>query len=334
MKINFDKINDVFRSAEKQGRNYLFEHEVYQILKIAGIKTPRCLFVKKGQRVLPKELESFKGDRLVVKVVAPVIVHKTDVGGIQFVRDNLREINSTCTKMLNTIPGKYQEWIKDFPETETKKTLSLQDIKNEIKGFLICEAVDYDKSGFGTELLMGIRNSREFGPIVTMGVGGVEIESLSERLREGKAVSIASPHILQKKDISRVLEPLAVYDKLVGKVRGKEALMTKEELTDTYYRFLQLAAYYSPHKTKHPYVIEDAEVNPFVVQRKKLIALDGLCRFSVHHKELKKRRFQEIGHLLKPKSIAIIGVSEKMNVGHIILNNILKEGFNNWDVYV
>jgi acyl-CoA synthetase (NDP forming) len=334
MKINFDKINEVFRSAEEQGRNYLYEHEVYKILHIAGIKIPQHIFVQKGQKVELDELKRFQGEKVVVKVVAPVIIHKTDVGGIQFVKSDPREVNSTCTRMLNTIPGKYLEWIKEFPESGRNEPLSLQDIEDEINGFLICEAVEYDKSGFGTELLMGIRNTSEFGPTVTMGVGGVEIEYLSERLREGKAVSIASPHILQKKDINRVLEPLAVYDKLVGKVRGKDALITKEELIDTYYRFLQLAAYYSPHKTKHPYVIEDAEVNPFVARDKELIALDGMCRFSVHHKELKERRFKDIEYLLKPQSIAIIGVSEKMNVGHIILNNILKEGFNNWNVYI
>jgi len=52
------------------------------------------------------------------------------------------------------------------------------------------------------------------------------------------------------------------------------------------------------------------------------------------HKRLRKSRFENIEYLVKPRSIAIIGVSEKMNVGHIILNNILKEGFYNWNVYV
>ncbi|MCK4337842.1 MAG: CoA-binding protein, partial [Candidatus Aminicenantes bacterium] len=37
---------------------------------------------------------------------------------------------------------------------------------------------------------------------------------------------------------------------------------------------------------------------------------------------------RNIKHLLKPKSIGIIGVSEKKNLGHIILNNVLKNGFS------
>ncbi len=334
MKINFEKINHVFQQAEEEDRNFLLEYEVYHILQEVGIKTPRCLFVKRGQKVTDEDLKDFHKYALVVKVINPYIVHKTDVGGIQFVERSATKINNACQTMSESIPRKFLDWVKKFPETNTKKRWTLKNIEQEIRGFLICEMVEYDKTGFGTELLMGLRNSREFGPIATMGVGGVEIEYLSERIKEGKAVSTGSPHILFKKDILRILEPLAIYDKLVGKVRGKEALLTTEELVETYFRFLQLGAYFSPYRFDHPYVIEEAEVNPFVVQNKKLIALDGLCRFSRDHEKPRKRRFENIGYLLKPRTIGIIGVSEKMNVGHIILNNILKQGFPNWNVYV
>ncbi len=334
MRINFEKINDVFRSAENEGRNFLLEHEVYQILKQVGIKTPKCLFVKKSQRIKQEDLAPFRKSDLVVKVVNPFIVHKTDVGGIRFTEKNAAKVNRTCRTMLENIPKRYLEWVKKFPEAKKGKVQTLKQIEQEIRGFLICETVEYDKTGFGTELLMGLRHSREFGPIATIGVGGVEIEYLSERIKEGKAVSIGSPHILFKKDILRILEPLAIYDKLVGKVRGKEALITKDELVETYFRFLQLGAYFSPYKFDHPYVIEEAEVNPFVAQNKRLIALDGMCRFSRNHVESRNNRYENIRYLAKPRTIGIIGVSEKRNVGHIILNNILKQGFPNWNVYV
>jgi acyl-CoA synthetase (NDP forming) len=334
MRVHFEKINDVFRSAENEGRNFLLEHEVYQILRQVGIKTPKCLFVKKGQRIKQEDLAKFRKSALVVKVVNPFIVHKTDIGGIQFVEKDAAKINKACKTMLASIPERFQAWLKKFPEAKKGKRWTLKLIEQEIRGFLVCEMVEYDKTGFGTELLMGLRNSREFGPITTIGVGGVEIEYLSERIKEGKAVSIGSPHILYKKDISRVLEPLAIYDKLVGKVRGREALIAKDDLVETYFRFLQLGAYFSPYRSDHPYVIEEAEVNPFVAQNKRLIALDGMCRFSKKHGESRNIRYENIEYLVKPRTIGIIGVSEKMNVGHIILNNILKQGFPVWNVTV
>lgn len=334
MKIDFDRINDIFLCAEGENRNFLLEHEVYKILEIAGIKTPKCAFVRKGEPIEPKDLEMFEGESIVLKVIAPIIVHKTDVGGIRFVKNNLATLNEAMETMVKTIPGKFHEWIKNFHGSGEKEFLSLDEIEQKIMGFLIVEKVAYDKTGFGTELLMGLRNSRDFGPVATMGVGGVEIEYLSERIREGKAVSIGSPHILFKKDIHRILEPLAVYDKLVGNVRGSEALISKDALVETYFRFLKLGAYYSPYKTDHPFVIEEAEVNPFVVQDHQLIALDGMCRFSRNQTVPRKSRYENIKYLLKPKTIGIIGVSEKMNVGHLILNNILSGGFYNWNVFV
>jgi len=334
MKKNIEKINQIFQQAEEEERNFLLEHEVYHILGAVGIKTPKCIFVKKGQQVREDDLKDFQKYALVLKVLNPYIVHKTDVGGIQFVERSAVKINMTCQTMLQTIPRRFKVWVRKFSDPESKKKWTLKSIEQEIRGFLICEMIEYDKTGFGTELLMGLRNSREFGPIATIGVGGVEIEYLSERIKEGKAVSIGSPHILFKKDILRILEPLAIYDKLVGKVRGKEALITQDEMIETYFRFLQLGAYFSPYRFDHPYVIEEAEVNPFVVQNKKLIALDGLCRFSRKHHESRKSRFKNIDYLLKPHTIGIIGVSEKMNVGHIILNNILQQGFPNWNIYV
>lgn len=334
MQINFENINKIFRIAERKGRSFLLEHEVYQMLREIGIKTSQYVFIKKDQQVEEKDLAIFDDKSLIVKVVAPIIVHKTDVGGIQFVKKSAIEVSQVCTEMLKNVPRKFIEWSKEFNERGSKTMLSVKKIAEEIKGFLICERVDYDKTGFGTELLIGLRNSRDFGPVVTMGVGGVEIEYLSQRIKEGKAISIGSAHILHKKDILSILEPLAVYDKLVGKVRGKRALVTKEEIVETYFRFQKLGTYYSPYEINHPYVIEEAEVNPFVAQEKKLVALDGMCRFSRNHQKLKEKRFENIQYLLKPRSIGIIGVSEKMNVGHIILNNILKEGFYNWNVFV
>ena len=334
MKIDFDQINGIFRIAEEDNRSFLLEHEVYKILHIAGIKTPKCIFVRKGEQIKPEKIKRLEGESVVLKIIAPIIVHKTDVGGIQFIRKGAEALNEAIRSMLKTVPGRFHEWIKNFPESDKKEQLSIEEIEQQIQGFLVVEKVEYDKTGFGTELLMGLRNSRDFGPVATMGVGGVEIEYLSERIQEGKAVSIGSPHILYKEDISRILEPLAVYDKLVGNVRGSEALISEDELVETYYRFLKLGAYYSPYKTDHPFVIEEAEVNPFVVRDNQLIALDGMCRFSRNQTIPRKPRYENLKYLLKPKTIGIIGVSEKMNVGHIILNNILSGGFYNWNVFV
>ena len=59
-----------------------------------------------------------------------------------------------------------------------------------------------------------------------------------------------------------------------------------------------------------------------------------MCRFSRRRAAPRPRLFKSIDHLLHPRSIGIIGVSEKLNLGHIILNNILREGYPRERVYV
>ena len=46
------------------------------------------------------------------------------------------------------------------------------------------------------------------------------------------------------------------------------------------------------------------------------------------------RPLNKLQCMLRPRSVAVIGVSEKLNAGHIILNNILGEGFDRAHVHV
>jgi len=331
--MNFKKTDKIFENAEKDGRSFLLEHEVYRMLQEAGIRTPRFVFIAKGKKVRKKELSGFKSRDLVLKIVSPRIVHKTDVGGVVFSRNSPAAVNAAAAKMVAAVPRKFRAWAGKLEKPGAGST-SAKPVIDDISGVLVCEKIDYDRFGFGSELLMGIRNSREFGPTVTLGAGGVEVEYLNEKIREGEAASIGSAHLLRKKDILAHLEPLAIYDKLVKPFRGQAPVLGAAELRDTYIRFLELAAHYSPFRPGRGFVIEEAEVNPFVVRAGALIPLDGLCRFSRSHIFIKGRPIAAIKHLLQPKTIAVIGVSERMNLGHIILNNILRQGFARDNIYI
>lgn len=322
MKVN--KGQTIFEKAEKEGRHFLFEHEVYSLLREWGIQTPRFVFVKKGERVGRQKLASLRSDAVVVKIVSPLIVHKTDVAGVAIVENKQSLVSRAVQSMLEEVPRLFLAKAK---KSGFSKDFSIQKIQAEMRGVLVLEKVDYEDVGLGSELLVGIRHSREFGPIVTIGLGGLDVEYVNERLRERKALATNSVHLLQKKEIAGVLEPLAFHDKLVKEFRGRRAVLRRSELIETYDRFLKLALHFSPYSRTSPFVIEEAEVNPFVIRGGKLVPLDGMCRFSRVHPKPRPQIFQHIGRLLRPQSIGIIGVSERMNLGHFILNNILREGF-------
>lgn len=334
MRVDSRAIARIFEKAEEEGRNFLLEHEVYALLRKLGIQTPRFHLLLKGEKVDREILAVFSGESVVLKIVSPLIIHKTEVGGVQFVKKDVAGVNRAVREMLDEVPRKYREWSRSKAVHIKEKKLTLHEMKESIKGILVLEHVDYEKTGFGEELLIGLRNSREFGPVVTMDVGGVDVEYLNERMTEGRATAIGSAHLLGKKSIPSLLQPLVFFDKIVKEFRGRKPLLSVKELAETYSRFLELGEAFSPLRDDSPFVIEEAEVNPFVVRRGKLIPLDGMCRFSrMKHKEV-LRPSEDIDRLLHPHTIGIIGVSEKMNIGRIILNNILREGFPREHVFV
>ena len=289
------------------------------MLRAWGIGAPRLFFIKKGERATREKLLALGSDRVVIKIVSPQIVHKSDVGGVAFVESGVREVNRAIARMLSEVPAKFAGTGSSAPD---------------IRGVLVLERVAFDDLGFGSELLLGIRNSREFGPVVTIGQGGLDVEYVNERLKEKSAAAVVSAHLVNRETIGALLEPLAFYDKLVRGFRGKPSSVSRDILIDTFDLFCSLAVHFSPYSRKSSYIIEEAEVNPFVVRSGRLFPLDGMCRFSRRREPVRPRLSAHLESLLHPHSIGIIGVSERMNLGHLILNNILREGFPKERTYV
>lgn len=332
MGMNFRKMLEIFEAAERDGRNFLLEHEVYEVLRLAGIHTPRYFVLKKGEKPKKSDLSALGSAEVVIKIISPLIVHKSDAGGVRLVKTGTETVLKACEGMLAVVPAKFRAWAAKLgPKAEIP---SVAEISRSIRGFLVCEKVEYENIGFGSELLLGMRNTREFGPVITMSSGGLDVEYMNERLQEGKAALISSAHLLEDKDVLSGLEPLAFFGKVAGRFRGRPPLLSGRRLAEAYVRFARLGRAFSPLSGEFPFVIEEAEVSPFVVRSRRLVPLDGMCRFSRFKAEPASRPYGEIARLLRPESIGIIGVSERMNIGHIILNNILKNGFPPQNVFV
>jgi len=334
MTLNVHRIDRIFAEAESEDRSFLLEPEVYEVLRLAGIPAPRCLFVRTGAKLSRKDLASLGEGAVVVKVVSPLIVHKSDVGGVAFAEAAPGPVNAACAAMLRGIPERYVTWMTKEAGARASDGQSIDSVRESIRGFLVCEKVGHADVGFGSEIMIGLRNSRDFGPVLTMGGGGLDVEYMTERLREGSAAAMSSAHLVDAAAVPDLLEPLAFFGKVAAEFRGRKPLLPAGRVVDTFLRFRDLAAAFSPFSEDSPFVIEEAEVNPLVVRDGRLVPLDGLCRFSRDKRVLEPRPFAEIRRLLRPESIGIIGVSEKMNIGHIILDNIVGNGFPREAVFV
>ncbi|MGD9216960.1 MAG: CoA-binding protein, partial [Desulfobacteraceae bacterium] len=71
LSIDFDAITQLFKLADEQGRDYLFEYETYALLQRSGAETPpRTHLLAKGSRPSDEQLAAMPGDKVVLKIVS------------------------------------------------------------------------------------------------------------------------------------------------------------------------------------------------------------------------------------------------------------------------
>ena len=201
--IDFTDITQQLTNASLQGRNTLFENEVYDLLDFTGaVLSPVRQFIPNKEDVTEQQLAHFKSDKVVLKIVSSVITHKTEAGGVKIVANQADEIRAAVSAMLKDVPAGFRQKFGrickyDFPEAY--KGLSGKQlrtaIKNDIQGVLIVEYIESETRDFGSELLVGLRNTREFGITISAGLGGTDTELFAENFYKGKAIVSASTEL-------------------------------------------------------------------------------------------------------------------------------------------
>ena len=333
--IHFDSITDLFRSAETDGRSFLYEHETYQLLKLSGAETPPLTeFLEKGRRMTDEQLDSLPGEKVVLKVVSPTIFHKTDIRGVKIIEKRPELIRSAVRRMLDEVPANYARRIERDPvhAHPSYRELTGESLENaiagDIKGILLCQYMPPDSMAFGNELLVSIRRTREFGMVVTAGLGGTDTELYAQRFRKGQAVVSASTELTDGYQFFNLFKNTIAYKKLAGVARGQERIVSDDQLIECFSSFIEMANTYSPVNPDAIHVIDELEINPFAFTDYKMVPLDGICRFSHNQSLPTGRPIHKIDALLHPKTITVMGVSDKkMNFGRIILKNIIASGF-------
>lgn len=333
--IDFAAITRLLQEAHDQGRDFLYEYEVYALLAQSGAETPpRAHLLVRGARPLDEELAALPGTKAVLKVVSPTIVHKTEVGGVRIVPKTADSVRSAMRRMLYEVPENYASWIERHPDAAPPAYRGLSGqglvaaISRDIKGILQVQFMPPDSDAFGNELIVGLRRTREFGMVVSAGLGGTDTELYAQRFRKGQAIVAASTALTDGDAFFELFRQTISYRKLAGLTRGQRRIVGDEQLIECFASFIAMANYYSPENPDAPFVIEELEVNPFAFIDYLMVPLDGLCRFSVPRPQAVTRPVAKIEHLLHPQRMGIIGVSStRRNFGRIILDNVLAQGF-------
>lgn len=298
MKPWAQKIETILGNAHGEGREQLFEHEVYSILSHLGITTPTHSFVRHEEEITGETLSGFGSSRIVLKVVSRHITHKQKAGGVKAVHKDLDFVRYSFEKM--------------------KAAFGNQKIK--IEGILLVEYIEYSKD-LGNENLLGFRESEAFGPIISFSKGGSDAEHF--------ATYFSAPNLILAPINRQWAEALQSSTKIQKKYldEGKQDYISK--IIDTEVKLSDLAIQFSSFfDMGSSFSMTEFEINPFVFDHDgNYIAIDGFATFRKKEKksvDTEVKPTETLRPFFEPNGIAVIGISltDMTNAGNIILCNL------------
>lgn len=144
---------EIIDNARKEGRSVLLEHEAKQLIKLHGAPV-------KGDVIATTEDEAVKlakkiDGKIVLKIVSPDILHKSDAGGVK--------IDLETEDEIRTAYGKIMESAKTYnPDAD-------------IRGILVSPM-----AASGLEVIIGTKIDDLFGPVIMYGLGGIMVEIMKD----------------------------------------------------------------------------------------------------------------------------------------------------------
>ena len=305
--IDLARIRAIAAAARAGGRTSLLETEARGVLEAMGVPVPPAAFLPVDRAADPGAVEAavaaVTGSRVVVRVVATGVAHKTELGGVAVVAREAPAVSAAVEAMATRLRAA---------------------AVGDLAGFLVAEYVEHEP-GLGGELLVSARWTADAGPVVSVGAGGTEAEAIAADLRPGRQVAILSPTLTRREGVAEVLGAVTAVRLATTSLRGRPPRLPMDRLVDVVERFLALAA------ASIPGDLAELEVNPIVVADGRLIALDALAGLGGMAGTVAApaaRPTWKLPRMLEPRSVAIIGVSSSMNPGHVILRNLLRDGFD------
>jgi len=143
----------ILSQAYKEGRKSLLETEAKTVCMEYSIPVTKFELAKNEAEAV--SLADRMGYPVVLKIVSPDIIHKSDVGGVMVDLKDASSVRNAYNQILNNV----------------KK----HDAKARITGILIQEMAPCS-----TEVIVGAIKDPQFGPAVMFGLGGIFVEVLKD----------------------------------------------------------------------------------------------------------------------------------------------------------
>jgi 3-hydroxypropionyl-CoA synthetase (ADP-forming) len=280
-----DLVAEVYEVARKNNQSVITEESAKAILTEYGIKVPPFALVSTTQEAADKAKQL--GFPLVAKIVSPEILHKTDVKGVRVGLKSEQEVRDAFDDMYGRLSTKYHT-----------------------KGVILERMVDP-----GLEVIVGLQNDPQFGPVIMFGLGGINTEIF-------KDVAFRVLPITPK-DTEEMIENLKGKSMLKG-FRGSEPV-DLAIVSDMLMKIAKLgtdaAAYY-----------ESVDFNPVILYPHDYFVVDAkiLLREKPEPQIISNAEPDSsyMDLFFNARSVALIGASpEAGKVGNSVLHSLAKHDY-------
>lgn len=147
------KVETIIVRTRKKSSFKLGEQEAREVISSYGFKTPKSILALTSKEALAAAGKI--GYPLVMKIVSPDILHKTDVGGVRVGIENAHQVEEAFLEITSRS--------KQYIPRETILGVSIQEM---IIG--------------GKEVILGVTKDPQFGPLIMFGLGGIYVEVLND----------------------------------------------------------------------------------------------------------------------------------------------------------
>ena len=282
-----NQIKKIFDEIIETDHKVITEESSKSILKTYGVKVPPYALVTSANEAA-KQAKKI-GFPLVMKVVSPQIVHKTDVGGVKVGLENVNDVKKTFTDMYGRL--------------SKKKGV-------DVKGILLEKMVPK-----GVELIVGIQNDSQFGPIIMVGLGGIMTEVM--------------------KDVAFRMLPITTSDakSMLNELKGAQLLkgFRGSEPIDTNL-VAKMLVNIGKLGVENADYIKSIDFNPVIVYPKSHYVVDAKIILNKEKKtnsiSKAKANITDMETFFTPKSVALVGASASPGkIGNSILDSLVNYDF-------
>ncbi len=288
LQVDKAKVRKILDSVKAAGRDSLTAPEGKIVCDAYGISVPKEGVVTSAAEA--SKLASSMGFPVVMKIVSPDILHKTEAGGVVVGVKNADEAATA-----------YEQIVANAKKYKAGANIMGVQVQQMIKG--------------GQEVIIGAMTDGSFGKLVAFGLGGVLVEVLKDvTFRLAPAT---------KEDAASMLDGIQAAEMLKG-VRGGKPV-NREALQNLIVRVSQLVSDFPEISEMDLNPVFASEEGAIAADVRIVLNFEQKpARYRPPEAEVAVA----MKRIMQPRSVAVIGASsENGKIGNSVMKNLINGGY-------